>query len=201
MSAHQAVHTRAEVADALERIAARHPQDGGPSMLARVIDWIAEHLFSAGGADAARVSALIVKLLAGAIAATVVTMLVLWLVGRFRARGRGPGEPEIVRRRVAELRALAREARARGDAVLALRYLLFALVVGLGQKGDLRYRDAWTNRELLERGEPSADVRGLLAPLLIELEAKEFGRAPVEPADVDRLVALCDRWLGPEAAA
>jgi hypothetical protein len=201
MSAQEAARTREEVGAALERIASRHALDEGPSMLQRVLDWISEHLFSAHGAEAMRVSEVIVKLLAGLIVATVATMLVLWLVRRFRARVSGTEERALVRLRVAELRALAREARARGDAVLALRYLLFALVVGLGQKGDLHYRDAWTNRELLERGEPSAAVRGLLVPLMAELEAKEFGRVPVELADVERVAALCERWLGPEAGA
>ena len=54
--------------------------------------------------------------------------------------------------RVLALRAAARTARAEGDVRLALRQLFLALFLGLGERGDLRYHDAWTNRELLRRG-------------------------------------------------
>ena len=85
---------------------------------------------------------------------------------------------------------------ARGDSRLALRKLIFALVLGLGVRGDLRYRDSWTIRELLRRGRPSEEAQAVLVPLVSELEAKEFGRAETTEEDLDRLEALCDRHLG-----
>lgn len=108
-------------------------------------------------------------------------------------------DPEAVRRaRVRELRREARLARERGDRLLALRLYFTALVVGLGEKGDLSYRDAWTNRELLERGEPKEPVRARLAPLVPELDARSFGHVPVEDGDVTRLSNLVEELLGAE---
>jgi len=201
VSAQTAVHSREEVARALDRIAGDGVGPDDPSLLERVFDWLVDHLPGAPGMEAARVSELIVKGLALAIVVTLVVALAIWVVRQMRARRGGAGAETAVRERVSELRGLAREARARGELALALRYLLFALVVGLGQRGDLVYRDAWTNRELLARGEPSDEVNAFLLPLVRELEAKEFGRAPVEAGDVDRLAGLCDRWLGPEVLA
>ena len=97
--------------------------------------------------------------------------------------------------RLRRLRAEAAAARAAGDLRLALRTNLFALVLGLGRTGDLVYRDAWTNRELLARGKPSKAVRALLEPLVRELEPKEFGSGDVLPSDVDRLEALVEEHL------
>ena len=98
--------------------------------------------------------------------------------------------------RVGSLRAEAEQARRGGDLRLALRLSLFALFVGLGRRGDLDYRDAWTGRELLERGKPDPEVFSLLAPLVTELDAKLFGRQPATPEDVERMERLCDQWLG-----
>ena len=36
----------------------------------------------------------------------------------------------------------------------------------------------------------------MLEELVDELEPKDFGREPIEERDLDRLEALCDRWLG-----
>lgn len=103
-------------------------------------------------------------------------------------------------RRVSLLRRSAREAESKGDWRLALRLHFFAAVVGLGELGSLDYRDAWTNRELLERGEPSRAVRARLAPLMLELDEYSFGLRPTGPEDVRRFSELCDELLGELAA-
>ena len=82
--------------------------------------------------------------------------------------------------------------------VVHIGLLAFALVVGLGRRGNLEYRDAWTNRELLARGRPSTEVATLLSPLVDELDRKMFGRDETTAADVERLETLCSRWLGSE---
>lgn len=127
----------------------------------------------------------------------VLAAVLVWLVVvaiRYRPRARRDASSAAgpsVRERVDALLAEARAARTAGDLRLALRLYLFALVVGLGERGEMRYHDAWTNRELLRRGHPSERARAVLEPLVDELEPKEFGRAPIEPADVARLEALC----------
>lgn len=108
------------------------------------------------------------------------------------AQGAG-AEPR--RRQVAALLQRARRAEDGGELTAALRAYLFALVVGLGERGDLEFRPGWTNRELLARGRPRGDVRARLAALFDELDPKTFGRAPVEVEDVRRVAALCERWL------
>ena len=116
-----------------------------------------------------------------------------------QSRQRELAEEVSIRERVSELRGQAERARASGDQLLALRLYFFALVVGLGRKGDLEYRDAWTNRELLARGRPSAPVARELEPLVAELDHKLFGDGQTSEADLDRLAAMCDRWLGEPA--
>jgi hypothetical protein len=108
-----------------------------------------------------------------------------------RARALSPTASE----RWAELRAQAAAARARGDLALALRLSFFALVVALSGRGDLEFRDAWTNREIVERGRPSPEVHAVLAPWVAELDAKIFGRVKVEEADLDRLASASERLL------
>jgi hypothetical protein len=109
----------------------------------------------------------------------------------FRARapalaGGEPGLPDLAAR-LGELRARARAARERGDLRLALRLLFQALLLALGGRGDLEVRPAWTNRELLRRGKPSPRSLALLEGLVRELEPKEFGRAAISSADLERL--------------
>lgn len=114
------------------------------------------------------------------------------------AHGREPerADPRAARRaRIRELRSQAREAESRGEHLLALRLEFTALVVGLGERGDLEYRDAFTNRELLERGRPDAAARSVLAPLVPMLDAKSFGGEPATARDVADLAAQCDRLL------
>jgi len=130
--------------------------------------------------------------------------LVAWLLVRGVRSLRRVASPSVelegsavedVDERVQLLRRRSRAAREKGDLALALRLAFFALVVGLGRRGDLEYRDAWTYRELFERGRPSPEVRARLAPLFVELERKSFGREPTSAADVEQIEALCDSWL------
>jgi hypothetical protein len=104
-----------------------------------------------------------------------------------------------VQRRIDDLRARAQAARAAGDLVLALRLQFAALVIALGTRGDLDYRDAWTNRELFERGRPSEPVAALLAPLVEELDRKGFGGAPASEEDVETIERLSRHLLGARA--
>jgi len=172
-----------------------------PSLLERFVRWLFERFdFEPDPASLAFASKLVVNLLLAVLALVLVVVLVRVVravVRERRARGGGPADdPHALRRRVAELLARAREAKERGDLRLALRLTLFALIVGLGERGDLDYRDAWTNRELLTEGRPSAEATRVLEPLVLELEAKEFGTEPIEPADLARVEGLCERWLG-----
>jgi hypothetical protein len=132
----------------------------------------------------------------------VALVLVVRAIVRAYARRRAQpddehGDPIAARaERVRDLRRRARDAERAGDLVLALRLYFTALVVGLGEKGDLEYRDAWTNRELYERGAPRPGVKRLLGPLVPALDARSFGREPAVPDDVAELARLCDEHLG-----
>jgi hypothetical protein len=117
---------------------------------------------------------------------------------RERAARRALGVEELSTRvevRVSELLERARAAARRGDLPLALRMYAFALLVGLSERGDLEYRDSWTNRELLERGKPSATVLATLGPLVDQLDALCFSARPVKSADVESIAELCRRWI------
>lgn len=110
-------------------------------------------------------------------------------------------DSNLLAARVAAALEGARTAREAGDRTLALRLYFLALVLGLGGRGDLDYRDTWTNRELLERGQPSPQAAAVLAPLVADLDAQVFGGAPTSDADVDYLADLCARWLSAAGAA
>ncbi len=167
--------------------------------LDRVVDWLGDLLpdwmVPSAGTFAWLLQASVWILLGAVLALAAV------LVWR-RAARRGPAgaaarDPAARRReRVADLRARAREAAARGDHLLALRLEFTALVVGLGEQGDLEYRDGYTNRELLERGRPGPAALGVLQPLVPVLDRKSFGGEPAGPEDVARIASLCDRLLG-----
>ena len=193
------VRTPEEVQAALERVLGGRTEDT-PTLFDRLSEWLDARL----GLEA---SSLVARVLLW----TALVVLVFYLV-RFLARlareswiGASRFDPDqasagpSIAERVATLRREASAARARGDLRLALRRLLFALVLGLGGKGDLEFRDAWTYRELLERGKPAPETNRVLAALVADLEAKEFGRVPVGGEDLDRLEGLCRRYLG-EAA-
>ncbi|MBL8862173.1 MAG: DUF4129 domain-containing protein [Planctomycetes bacterium] len=98
--------------------------------------------------------------------------------------------------RVARLRSEARAADARGEHALALRLEFTALVCALGERGDLEYRDAFTNRELLERGRPRGEADAQLRPLVPVLDRKSFGGEPATHEDFARLAALFERLAG-----
>jgi len=127
--------------------------------------------------------------------------LLLWL--HLPARRRSSATVEGVELSPAErARELARDAaiaRDAGDLRLASRLYAFALVVGLGARGDLEYDDAWTNRELVERGEPTPELRAWLAPLVGELDRLLFGAGTPADADVERLARLVHEHVGGRA--
>lgn len=113
-------------------------------------------------------------------------------------RGRLPvkGMSKKVVSRMHDLRLQAESAEAEGDLTLALRLYFFALVIGLGQKGELEYNDAWTNRELLERGQTDPEVARTLKPLVGALNEHSFGERRTEPHEVRRFAELCESMLG-----
>lgn len=151
------------------------------------------------GSSDALIVLLVVLSLAFVIALVVV--MVRGRAGRWRGRDpRGVEPSEAVRVRVAELRARARAAELDGDLVLALRTHLFALVVGLGEVGDLEFRPTWTDRELLQRGHPEPRVRQWLGGLLDDLDPKTFGHRAVSVEDVRRLDGLSAKVLSGELA-
>jgi len=186
----------ARVTAALHRVLSSPEFRPSKSLLDDFLRWIGRHLSPGGVGRAA--DALLWGLI-GLAAVLLVWGIVRQLRGR-RTEDDAAERAPTPRERVAELLERARAARAAGDLRLALRLRLFALVVGLGERGDLRYHDAWTNRELLQRGKPDAAARELLEPLVAELEPKDFGREEVTAEDVARLERLCERVLGPEPA-
>ncbi|MEW6074481.1 MAG: hypothetical protein AB1726_18035 [Planctomycetota bacterium] len=183
----------------IDEILAGERAGAGPTVLERFGEWMSETFaLPAVSEEALR---LLLWILAGLVLVLAVLLAArLVAPARRAARGDRGGEREpgpAAKARARALRREARQARAAGDLRTALRLSLFALVVGLGDRGDLAYRDAWTYRELLARGAPSGPARALLAPLVAELEAKGYGRVPATAADVDRLEALCTAHLGP----
>ncbi len=132
--------------------------------------------------------------------ALVVVYLGLLIARVIRAGQHSRSEPRQGRElqlqvRVQELREQAQAAELAGDYTLALRLYFFALVIGLGQQGELEYKEAWTNRELLERGDPRPDVLKLLRPLVGELDAHSFGERQTEHREVRHFAQLCERLL------
>ena len=150
------------------------------------------------GISPGAVGAVLIYLVYGAL--VVAVAWIAWRIIRARLHAQdseGDALPEIDpltarRARVVDLRRAARTARENKDRVLALRLYFTALVVGLGEKGDLEYRDAWTNRELLERGEPRESVERRLAPLVRDLDAVSFGGVPATDDHVDGMSNLVD---------
>jgi hypothetical protein len=174
----------------------------GESWLGRVLKDVLEWLEDVLGLGPGQAAEVLLYVLYAMIAALFL-VIVVSLLRRLRARGSeaSAADPALVRaERVRELLLRARAARSRGDLVDALRLHFWALVIGLSERGDLEYRDAWTNRELLQRGRPRESARGILEPLVPRLDAQSFGREPVGEADVDALADLCRRHLGSEAA-
>lgn len=139
--------------------------------------------------------AIVLGLLIAVGIALLVVLASRYAANRRRDEAAVPETAALVASRVRELRAMAREAEAEGDWIRALRLHFFALVVGLGERGDLEYRDAWTNRELLERGRPAREVERALRPFVRLLDAHSFGNVPSGPEEVREFRALCDRML------
>jgi hypothetical protein len=198
--------TREEVRAKLEAVLAREEFGTRRSWLAetseKILDRLGEWFGDLFGLGDPAVSRKVVLVLLGLVAAALLGLIVAriarWMRGRGEARTSAPAR-SLEARRAAGVAALRRDARAaaeRGDHLAALRLLFRALVLGLSERGELEYRDAWTNRELFERGAPRHDVAPVLASLVPRLDAQSFGREPAGPADVERLAALCDRMLG-----
>lgn len=204
LAAQSGAADREEVRRAIDEILAGREFGRSTTAIERITTWISEFLKSLlpdGFIDPATLGNLAVAIVWVVLAAA--AGLVVWAVVRtvrFRrehevaAAAATPVESRA--RRVARLRAEARAANQRGEHVLALRLEFTALVCGLGERGDLEYRDAFTNRELLERGRPGREAEALLRPLVPELDRKSFGGEPASHADFVRLSALCDRLVG-----
>lgn len=201
----------AEVRERIHAILARPEFGGGDSALSRAIRRFVERVMKAlseifgFSLDGSR------DLLAVVVYALLISAVVIvaWLVIRSRLRARGrtragtPAEAQADsaarrRERVSDLRARADLARAAGERLLALRLYFTALVVGLGETGDLEYREAWTNRELFERGRPKAAVHAALAPIAADLDRKSFGGVPATEEDVASMSRLVEQMLPPD---
>jgi hypothetical protein len=213
------VSTREEVRSRLDAILAREEFGESTSWIgeqwAKLLDTLGEWIRDLFGVADPATSAVIVEVLLWLAAAGILAAIVYWIVRWARNRERAPASRALRPRedlRAASVAALRREARAaadRGDPVAALRLLFRALVLGLSERGELEYRNAWTNRELFERGAPRRDVAPVLFALVprldaqsfgrepaARLDAQSFGREPAGPEDVERLSSLCDRLLG-----
>jgi hypothetical protein len=192
---------RTVVRETIDRILARRefqPADHSLSdwigkQLERFFRWIGDLL---GIADAGSVRTILMTFLVlAALGFAWSIVRALALRRKLDAPPSSAPAPDLRAATVDALRRMAREAADRGEHVAALRLLFRALVVGLSERGELAYREAWTNRELLERGAPRRDVLELLASLVPRLDAQSFGREPAGPDDVARLSAVCDRLL------
>jgi hypothetical protein len=161
--------------------------------------WIAE-LFDFEAAPLGSVFATLLYVLLGLLVAWLVWLIVRSIGSARRARAQAlaelPPPPETLEQRLARLLGEARAAEAAGEHLRALRLYFWALVVGLSQRGELAYRDAWTAREMLERGRASADVRARLAPLVRDIDGKSFGGQACGPGDSARLAQACRELLG-----
>ena len=186
--------TRVEVHAALERVlhAEGIPQpEPQPSALVR---WLSEHL---GGLASAPLLA-VLKTVALVLLGLVLLVWISRLVSRRRVRARGSAGALALdsrRARAAALRAAAVRSHASGELALALRQQLTALVVGLGEHGQLDYRPAWTLRELVARGRPPLALAGALEQLIDEVEPLCFARVEVREADYQRVARFVDQKL------
>ncbi len=102
------------------------------------------------------------------------------------------GQAAAVRERVASLLRRAREARRAGERLAALRLFFAAFVIGLSRRGDLEFREAWTNRELAQRGAHTQELRATLTPLVLELDELVYGGRAISDAQLDRLEQLVE---------
>jgi hypothetical protein len=201
---------------AVQRVLARpefqpekHPvQEWVARCIETFVDWI-RRFFGVSAQTAGDIVAGAIYVALGVLAG----FLVVWLARSIRRtlrRGKSDAEQGATATdaralHAAELAKRARDAEARGDHALALRLYFWALVVGLGERGGLEYREAWTNRELLERGAPAPHVDRVLRPLVPELDRKLFGpggaRGPggADADDVARMEHLFREMVGSRA--
>lgn len=147
------------------------------------------------GSGSADMSELLFILIIAAVIVFTIVLITRHFTNRRKDTRRSGTMLERLASRVEELRARARAAEAAGNWIEALRLDFFALVIGLGERGDLDYRDAWTNRELLERGFPSQQVECSLRPIVRRLDAHSFGHLPSGPEEVVQFREFCDRLL------
>lgn len=195
----QAPREAEEVRRALERVLESSELRRAAAMrrVARAIEEFFESLlapFGLAGGD-------LVWLVALVLALALVWILARALWRRRRAPSRAAAEVASRREaRLAELVAQAEQAFARGEHALALRAWICALLVGLGERGELDYRDAWTLRELVERGRPREDLRAHLAPWVEQIDAASFGGRAVGPAEAARARSFVETFLGGERA-
>lgn len=183
--------TAEEVEVALQEVLAREGIPEAPPGSNPLLDWL-RSLLEDSGLDGDTVYWLGVGLLA-----VLTVLLVLRLALRSsRADRTRRSVPELLRsRRIQELLEEAATADSQGDLRLALRLYFQALVVGLGESGELDYRAAWTLREIMERGQPRPNVRRLLEEVLAQVEPRSFGATPTDRGDVDQLRDLCAQHL------
>ncbi|MFT7669401.1 MAG: hypothetical protein ACI8X5_002101 [Planctomycetota bacterium] len=166
-------------------------------LLADFFAWIGELGFDVAAEDAAAWGKGLWILIAVAAGAWLTWFWLSVLKSRSAQPAKAPLQlSDDVAQRVKELQDQAREAQVAGDLTRALRLYFFALVVGLGERGELDYNDAWTNRELLERGEPQASIVKLLRPMVRELDEHSFGMRLADPEDVQRFAGACEELLG-----
>jgi len=152
----------------------------------RLADMLPEEL-EAGTADTFQWTILCV---AGILVAFIIVRMVQAAAdSRVIPSGSSTTSTDIARRERA-LEVLARARAASNDPALAARLYLFALILGLGERGDLVYREAWTYRELLDQGGPKPRVEALLRPLVAELESVAFGGRAPSPDQLKRLEVL-----------
>lgn len=191
MSAWQAAARSAEeVRAAVEDVLARGELRTRESLLARFLEWLAPDLDQAAGEGLMNlVPWILLLVLLSALLALVLRAWQTFRAPHLAAAEAARAATQDAHARARELARAGRAARAAGDLRTALRLDFEALFLFLGGRGDLELNPAWTQRELLRRGRPARAVRERLEPLVRALEPKEFGRVPVEPADVERLEA------------
>ncbi len=180
------------------------PEEEGSNLIVEWIrsffEWLGELFSPEDVAEGAEIGSKVFLWIVIILAAIALISLLVTIARRRLSREKlAESDGGAIALRVEELRREARAAQREGEWTRALRLYFFATVVGLGERGDLEYRDAWTNRELLERGQPEPEARDRLTPLVGELDEHSFGGRPTSAGEVDRFSRACDDLLGGEA--
>ncbi len=180
---------------AAEVILGLAPRSEEPSWLERLFDRLNFGRLFGSWADA---NSGVLGILLLTLAAIVVLGLVVlvarqidWRRGRHAAL-EGADPHAKVRETMEQLLARAREARSSGQRLSALRLLFAAFVVGLTRRGDLEFRDAWTNLELARRGAHTEELRRSLMPLVVELDGLVYGGREITDSHLNRLEQLVE---------